>query len=201
MVTLFAPGTPAPVLRRARAGVPPRHRRADAAGVLPAAGHVRAARRVGGRGLAPAVHPATTIGTTAADGRGPLPPGVPRSQSTAVLAASMPARIEWYPLTNIPMYSSYVDGKRSAALPMDTFADEQLAVRGRPGSCSAHPSVVHALPRRRPALPPAADQSTSSSVGALTGSASGWLRSFWRDELADGRPRRSRLRRRRARRG
>ena len=44
----------------------------------------------------------------------------------AVLATSMLGRIEWYPLTNIPMYSSYVDGEEISGIPMATFGDEGL---------------------------------------------------------------------------
>ncbi len=103
---------------------------------------------------------------------------------TAVLAASMLARIEWYPLTNIPMYSSYVNGEEISGIPMDTFADEQLlcAATGqlqapnRPWYTPIHLGDQLGL------RPPTGDV---VEVGALTGSAPGGPQ-YWRDELADG---------------
>lgn len=111
-------------------------------------------------------------------------PAVVTIALVAVLTTSVVGRIEWYPLTNIPMYSSYVDGDEISGLPMATFGDERLLCAAaeqlrsptRPWYVPIH--VGDRLGLRR---------STSAvvEVGALTGSAPGGPQ-YWRDQFADG---------------
>ena len=102
---------------------------------------------------------------------------------TAVLAASMLARIEWYPLTNIPMYSSYVDGEEISGIPMATFGDEQLlcAATGQLQSPTRPWYTPIHIGDQLGLRPPTADV----EFGALTEGAPGGPQ-YWRDSSPMG---------------
>lgn len=100
-----------------------------------------------------------------------------------VLAASIIWRIEWYPATNIPMYSSYVDGTEISGLPVSTFGDERLLCAS--GDTLRSPSRPWYVPihlgdrlavRQGSALLPIEDAARSAPGGPR----------FWQDELAEG---------------
>ncbi|CAN5659072.1 hypothetical protein BH18ACT2_BH18ACT2_04270 [soil metagenome] len=100
-----------------------------------------------------------------------------------VLAASIIWRIEWYPATNIPMYSSYVDGTEISGLPVSTFGEERLLCASRDSlRSSSRPWYVpihlgdRLAVRQGAALLPVEDAARAAPGGPQ----------FWQDELAAG---------------
>ena len=103
------------------------------------------------------------------------------AMAAVVLGASIAGRIEWYPLTNIPMYSSYVNGEEISGLPIETFGDEARlcaeanALRSRTRPWYARFYVADRLLLRSGSAP-------AGGVEELAASVSGGSR-FWLDEL------------------
>ena len=99
------------------------------------------------------------------------------------LGASIVARVEWYPATNIPMYSSYVNGEEISGLPTATFGDEARlcaeadALRSRTRPWYARFYVADRLLLRSGTDP-------AVSVEELAGPLSGGGR-FWLDVLGE----------------
>ena len=105
------------------------------------------------------------------------------AMAAIVLGASIAARIEWYPLTNIPMYSSYVDGEEISGLRIETFGDqaqlcaEANALRSRTRPWYARFYVTDRLLLR-------SGEGPLHRIEDVTGSVRGGAR-FWLDELGE----------------
>ena len=98
-----------------------------------------------------------------------------------VLGASIAARIEWYPLTNIPMYSSYVDGQEISGMPIETFGDQaQLCAEADTLRSRTRPWYARFYVADRLLL--RSGNNPAVSVEELAGPVSGGGR-FWLDEL------------------